>query len=128
MARYRTPNTDIHGTFNKWGEYSADFQTRLPIDHCFITKDKIWVESYKQVGGPAIENVPHPSDHNMTVFSLLVSTGEPLPETTEADTAQPDEGDKDMAISPVGCKSAIGAGFTLLFACLAATVVIKKKF
>jgi hypothetical protein len=47
------------------------------------------VESYKQVAGDPIENVPHPSDHNMTVFSLLVSTGEPLPETTEAQTEEP---------------------------------------
>ena len=119
-ARYRTTETDLHGTYNKWGEYSPDFQTRLPIDHCFITKDKIWVESYKQVGGPAIENVPHPSDHNMTVFSLLVTTGEPLPETTEADTAEPDDPVKG------GCKSTVGAG-VVLFSAITVAAILKKK-
>ena len=119
-ARLRTYVTDLHGTFNKWGEYSADFQTRLPIDHCFISKDKIWVESYKQVAGEPIENVPHPSDHNMTVFSLLVSTGEPLPETTEAQTEEPTAQTED------GCKSiALPCSFVLLS--LAAILLGKKK-
>ncbi len=120
-ARYRTASTDIHGTFNKWGEYSADFQTRLPIDHCFITKDKIWVDCYKQVGGPAIENVPHPSDHNMTVFSLLVTTGEPLPQTTEAETEQP------TAQAKGGCK-AIALPCTLAWIALAAMTLQKKHY
>ena len=119
-ARLRTYVTDLHGTFNKWGEYSADFQTRLPIDHCFISKDKIWVESYKQVAGDPIENVPHPSDHNMTVFSLLVTTGEPLPETTEAETEQP------TTQTEGGCKSiALPCSFVLLS--LAAILLGKKK-
>ena len=125
-ARYRTTVTDLHGTYNKWGEYSPDFQTRLPIDHCFITKDSIWVESYRQVGGPAIQNVPHPSDHNMTVFSLLVSTGEPLPETTEADTAQPGELTSDTTAQPTGCKAILGAG-ALMTALCAAYVLAKKQ-
>ncbi len=119
-ARLRTYETNLHGTFNKWGEYSADFQTRLPIDHCFITKDKIWVDSYKQVGGDPIENVPHPSDHNMTVFSLLVTTGEPLPQTTETETEQP------TTQTEGGCKSiALPCSFVLLS--LAAIMLGKKK-
>ena len=119
-ARLRTYVTDLRGTFNKWGEYSADFQTRLPIDHCIISKDKIWVDSYKQVGGAPIENVPHPSDHNMTVFSLLVTTGEPLPETTETETEQPTTQTED------GCKSiALPCSFVLLS--LAAIMLGKKK-
>ena len=121
-ARYRTTVTNLHGTYNKWGEYSADFQTRLPIDHCIISKDKIWVESYKQVGGDPIENVPHPSDHNMTVFSLLVTTGEPLPQTTEAETTASDSPDTQAG----GCKSAASTGFILLI-CLAAASVMRKK-
>ncbi len=125
-ARYRTAATNLHGTYNKWGEYSPDFQTRLPIDHCFITKDKIWVESYKQVGGPAIENVPHPSDHNMTVFSLLLTTGEPLPETTEPGTTQPAEGDKDIATAPGGCKAGV-LPCSLALIMLAAVVLKKTK-
>ena len=88
-ARYRTVNTDLHGTFNKWGEYSADIQTRLPIDHCFITKDTIWVDYYKQVTGEPIANVAAPSDHNMTVFSLLLANDNPISETTEAQTEEP---------------------------------------
>ena len=123
-ARFRTTVTNLHGTFNKWGEYSADFQTRLPIDHCIISKDKIWVESYKQVGGDPIENVPHPSDHNMTVFSLLVSTGEPLPETTEAETTAPDSPDTQAG----GCKSTTGAGILLLAIGLAVAFVTKRKY
>ena len=119
-ARLRTYVTDLHGTFNKWGEYSADFQTRLPIDHCFISKDKIWVESYKQVAGEPIENVPHPSDHNMTVFSLLVSTGEPLPETTEAQTEEP------TAQTEGGCKS-IALPCSVVLLSLAAILLGKKK-
>ena len=122
-ARYRTTETDLHGTYNKWGEYSPDFQTRLPIDHCFITKDKIWVESYKQVGGPAIENVPHPSDHNMTVFSLLVTTGEPIPETTEAATEEPTASIEQTG----GCKSAASAGAILSVTVFAAAIGAKKK-
>ena len=119
-ARLRTYVTDLHGTFNKWGEYSADFQTRLPIDHCLISKDKIWVESYKQVAGDPIENVPHPSDHNMTVFSLQVTTGEPLPETTEAQTEEP------TTQTEGGCKSiALSCSFVLLS--LAAILLGKKK-
>lgn len=121
-ARLRTYVTDLHGTFNKWGEYSADFQTRLPIDHCFISKDKIWVESYKQVAGDPIENVPHPSDHNMTVFSLLVSTGEPLPETTEAETEQPTA----PAQEPGGCK-AVTLPCTVALTALTAVVLRKRK-
>jgi hypothetical protein len=122
-ARFRTYVTDLHGTFNKWGAYSADFQTRLPIDHCFISKDKIWVESYKQVAGEPIENVPHPSDHNMTVFSLLVSTGEPLPETTEAQTEEPTTPD---AQKQGGCGALIHLNI-LLLGCAAASFLIKKK-
>lgn len=122
-ARYRTTVTNLHGTFNKWGAYSADFQTRLPIDHCFISKDKIWVESYKQVAGKPIENVPHPSDHNMTVFSLLVSTGEPLPETTEAQTEEPTTPD---AQKQGGCGALIHLNI-LLLGCAAASLLIKKK-
>ena len=119
-ARLRTYVTDLHGTYNKWGEYSADFQTRLPIDHCLISKDKIWVESYKQVAGDPIENVPHPSDHNMTVFSLQVTTGEPLPQTTEAETEQPTAQTED------GCKSiALPCSFVLLS--LAVILLGKKK-
>ncbi len=119
-ARFRTYQTNLHGTFNKWGEYSADFQTRLPIDHCIISKDKIWVDAYKQVGGDPIENVPHPSDHNMTVFSLLVTTGEPLPETTETETEQP------TTQTEGGCKSiALPCSFVLLS--LAAIMLGKKK-
>ena len=121
-ARFRTYVTDLHGTFNKWGAYSADFQTRLPIDHCLISKDKIWVESYKQVAGDPIENVPHPSDHNMTVFSLLVSTGEPLPETTEAETEQPTA----PAQKQGGCGALIHLNI-LLLGCAAASLLIKKK-
>ena len=124
-ARYRTTDTDLHGTFNKWGEYSADFQTRLPIDHCIISKETVWVESYKQVGGPAIENVPHPSDHNMTVFSLLLSTGAPIPETTEAETAQPTEG-IDQPEAQSGCKSMLSVS-VLLLALGAAFVLSKQK-
>ncbi len=126
-ARLRTYKTNLHGTFNKWGEYSADFQTRLPIDHCIISKDKIWVDSYKQVGGDPIENVPHPSDHNMTVFSLQVSTGEPLPETTEAQTTEPAEGDKDIATSPVGCKSAADAALALVMIPALCGVLKKRR-
>ena len=126
-ARFRTADTNLHGTYNKWGEYSADFQTRLPIDHCIISKETVWVETYLQVGGPAIENVPHPSDHNMTVFSLLLSTGEPIPETTEAETTQPVEGDHDMATSPAGCKATVGAGIIVVLASLGAAFVTKRK-
>ena len=126
-ARYRTTETDLHGTYNKWGEYSPDFQTRLPIDHCFITKDTVWVDSYKQIGGPAIENVPHPSDHNMTVFSLQVSTGEPIPETTEAVTTEPIEGDNDMATSPIGCKSVTSMGVATVAFAACALMIGKKK-
>lgn len=122
-ARYRTTVTDLHGTYNKWGEYSPDFQTRLPIDHCFITKDKIWVESYKQIGGPAVENVPHPSDHNMTVFSLLVTTGEPLPETTETLTETLTEAPDAQA---GGCKSTVGA-CAVLFSAITVAAILKKK-
>jgi hypothetical protein len=122
-ARLCTYVTDLHGTYNKWGEYSADFQTRLPIDHCFISKDKIWVESYKQVAGEPIENVPHPSDHNMTVFSLLVTTGEPLPETTEAQTEEPTTPD---AQKQGGCGALIHLNI-LLLGCAAASLLIKKK-
>ena len=121
-ARLRTYVTDLHGTYNKWGEYSADFQTRLPIDHCFISKDKIWVESYKQVAGEPIENVPHPSDHNMTVFSLQVSTGEPLPQTTEAETEQPTA----PAQEPGGCK-AVTLPCTVALTALTAVVLRKRK-
>ena len=122
-ARFRTYVTDLHGTFNKWGAYSADFQTRLPIDHCIISKDNIWVESYRQIGGDAIENVPHPSDHNMTVFSLLVSTGEPLPTTTEAQTEEPTTPD---AQKQGGCGALIHLNI-LLLGCAAASLFIKKK-
>ncbi len=126
-ARYRTTVTNLHGTYNKWGEYSSDFQTRLPIDHCIISKSTVWVDSYKQVGGPAIENVPHPSDHNMTVFSLLLSTGEPIPEPTEAETEPPlDEGEQDMATSPTGCKANASAAVLLLLTGFA-WLATKKK-
>ena len=101
-ARFCTYTTNLHGTFNKWGAYSADFQTRLPIDHCIISKDKIWVDFYKQVGGEPIENVPHPSDHNMTVFSLQITTGEPIPETAAPETEQPEE---NTGHEQSGCKS-----------------------
>ena len=121
-ARFRTYKTNLHGTYNKWGEYSADFQTRLPIDHCIISKDKIWVDSYRQVGGDPIENVPHPSDHNMTVFSLLVTTGQPLPETTEADTTEPGEN-----TGSGGCKSTLGTGFAIAALCTAAVILTKKQ-
>lgn len=121
-ARFRTYKTNLHGTYNKWGEYSTDFQTRLPIDHCIISKDKIWVDSYRQVGGDPIENVPHPSDHNMTVFSLLVTTGQPLPETTEADTTEPGEN-----TGSGGCKSTLGTGFAIAALCTAAVILTKKQ-
>lgn len=126
-ARYRTTETDLHGTYNKWGEYSADIQTRLPIDHCFITKDKIWVDYYKQVLGDAIENVPHPSDHNVTVFSLQISTGEPIPETTEPETTEPAEGEQDTATAPGGCKSTATAGVVMIAVAACAFIMGKKK-
>ncbi|MBQ7378049.1 MAG: hypothetical protein IJW70_00035 [Clostridia bacterium] len=130
-ARFRTTQTDLHGTFNKWGEYSADIQTRLPIDHCFITKDKIWVDYYKQILGDPIENVPGPSDHNMTVFSLQISTGEPIPETTEPETTEPDttepgQSTQDNTAQSTGCKSTVGTTVALVTLC-SALIAVKKK-
>ena len=138
-SRYRTVNTDLHGTFNKWGEYLADIQTRLPIDHCFISKDKIFVDYYKQILGEPIENVPGPSDHNMTVFALQVATGKPpVTDTTEQETEQPSE---DLTTLPPeqetttpenqgGCKSVAGAGIaaiTVAACALAESFVIKRR-
>ena len=58
----------------------------------------------------------------LTVFSLLVTTGEPLPETTEAETTASDSPDTQAG----GCKSAASTGFILLI-CLAAASVMRKK-
>lgn len=91
-ARYRTADPSamtVFNTYNKWGEYTDEYTTRPPIDHCFISPETVFVDSalmdavYMDEG-----NTMYGSDHNATVFSLrlLVPVTEP---DTEPDTEAP---------------------------------------
>ena len=97
-ARYRTADLadmTVFNTYNKWGEYTDQYTTRPPIDHCFISPETVFVDSalmdpvYMDEG-----KTMYGSDHNATVFSLqlLIPTVEPDTDSpTEESTETPTE-------------------------------------
>lgn len=88
-AKFRTYDTDLRATFNKWGTYLEDMHTRLPIDHCIITKNNVFVDKVWQTTG--MDEVGSlPSDHNLNVYSLrLLNNAPEKEEETSADTEAP---------------------------------------
>ena len=97
-ARYRTAepgDMTVFNTYNKWGEYTDQYTTRPPIDHCFISPETVFVDSalmdpvYMDEG-----KTMYGSDHNATIFSLqlLIPAVEPDTESpTEESTETPTE-------------------------------------
>ncbi|MBQ3507487.1 MAG: endonuclease/exonuclease/phosphatase family protein [Clostridia bacterium] len=84
-ARYRTADPEdmtIFNTYNKWGEYTDEYTTRPPIDHCFITPANVFVDNALMDQAFIDEaKTMYASDHNATVFSLKLLKPHTEPET-----------------------------------------------
>ena len=98
-ARYRTDDLSdmtIFNTYNKWGEYTDQFTTRPPIDHCFISTANVFVDSAHMDQAFIDEaGTMYASDHNATLFSLQL-----LIPVTEPDTEAPTEAPTEPVTSP----------------------------
>jgi hypothetical protein len=118
-ARYRTADPSamtVFNTYNKWGEYTDEYTTRPPIDHCFISPETVFVDSalmdavYMDEG-----NTMYGSDHNATVFSLrlLVPVTEPdTEETTEESTEAPTNPSTEESVTVPATEAPVGEGTT----------------
>ena len=84
-ARYRTADLEdmtIYNTYNKWGEYTDQYTTRPPIDHCFISVANVFVESAHMDQAFIDEaKTMYASDHNTTIFNLQLLNPATEPET-----------------------------------------------
>ena len=98
-ARYRTADLadmTVFNTYNKWGEYTDQYTTRPPIDHCFVSPATVFVDSalmdpvYMDEG-----ETMYGSDHNATIFSLQL-----LVPVTEPDTESPTEESTETPTEP----------------------------
>lgn len=126
-ARYRLPSPaslTLYGSFNKWGAYDGQ-QSRVPIDHCFVTRDLVYVNRVDVDYGVFDENETlYGSDHNATVYELLLNKvflsepeTEPVTETvTEPETDEPtkieDDSLTESATTPESEPEAFDTGTT----------------
>ena len=99
-ARYLTADYEdmnIYNTYNKWGEYTDEYTTRPPIDHCFVSTANVFVDSALMDQAFIDEaKTMYASDHNATIFSLQLL----LPKTEE-ETEAPTDGDTEEITTPV---------------------------
>ena len=99
-ARYLTADYEdmnIYNTYNKWGEYTDEYTTRPPIDHCFVSTANVFVDSALMDQAIIDEaKTMYASDHNATIFSLRLL----LPKTEE-ETEAPTDGDTEEITTPV---------------------------
>ena len=155
-ARYRTADPSdmtVFNTYNKWGEYTDQYTTRPPIDHCFISPATVFVDSalmdpvYMDEG-----KTMYGSDHNATVFSLQLlipvaepDTEAPTEEITKAPTEAPTDPTTETNTPPVtdtpteaptdtpeepdktGCQSSALASVAVITACAAVALVKKRE-
>ena len=94
-ARYRTANLEdmtIYNTYNKWGEFTDQHTTRLPIDHCFITPANVFVDS-AHMDRAFIDDAKtmYASDHNAIIYNLQLLIPKAEDPETEPVTEAPTE-------------------------------------
>lgn len=125
--------------------------TRLPIDHCIISKENVFVDKVWQTTGMD-EFGSLPSDHNLNVYSLRLlnnapekedeTTSEIVEDTSEESTSKEDESSNLQESSAEvtkeskpgenkkqGCKSSTGLGAIAICvaACGVVTALKRKK-
>ena len=92
-ARYRTVDYEdmtLYSSYNKWGQFTDQYTTRLPIDHCFISTDNVFVDSAQ--GDQAFiddAKTMYASDHNATIFNLQLLIPQAEEPETEPSTEAP---------------------------------------
>jgi endonuclease/exonuclease/phosphatase family metal-dependent hydrolase len=153
-ARYRTKDLadmNIYNTYNKWGEYTDQYTTRPPIDHCFISPENVFVESAHMDQAFIDEaKTMYASDHNATVFSFQIlmpkseeieteteTTGEetdsPISTDRETETddsvspSEPTSNETDTSNNVSGCGAIACLICPLFMVCLGITVIVKRR-
>lgn len=103
-ARYRLTSPDkltLYSSFNSWGT-QTDPQSRVPIDHCFVTRDLVYVDRVDVDYGVFNEaDTLHGSDHNATVYQLCLKKVFLPEEETEEITDAPTEPVTELNTEPV---------------------------
>jgi hypothetical protein len=142
---------NIYNTYNKWGEYTDQYTTRPPIDHCFISPENVFVESAHMDQAFIDEaKTMYASDHNATVFSFQIlmpkseeieteteTTGEetdsPISTDRETETddsvspSEPTSNETDTSNNVSGCGAIACLICPLLMVCLGITVIVKRR-
>lgn len=70
-AAWMTTDTWVGGSYNKYGTYAATYQTRLPIDHAFVSEGLVFVERYL-CDTVEFGEGGYGSDHNMMIRDFEV--------------------------------------------------------
>ncbi len=144
-ARYRTADLEdmtIYNTYNKWGEYTDQYTTRPPIDHCFISSANVFVDS-AHMDQAFIDDAKtmYASDHNAVIFNLQLlnpaaeepetevtteALTEPVtaPVTTPAETAQESAEVTTENTAEGGCTSVVSLVIPVLL--MEAAVILYK--